>query len=36
MAVRPQTDISANNGTKNKSTTKGVVCLDRGLWYRSI
>lgn len=28
MAVRPQTDISANSGTKNKSTTKGVVCLD--------
>ena len=30
MAVRPPTDISANNG-KKKSTTKGEVCLDRGL-----
>ena len=36
MAVRPPTDISANNDAKNKSTTKGVVCLNRGLWHRSI
>ena len=36
MAVRPQTDISANSGTKNKSTTKGVVCSCHGPWYGSI
>ena len=35
MEVRPPIDISVNSG-KNKPTIKGVVCLDRGLWYSSM